>query len=39
VFVTTEDFKGPPPVDFDASELTAVLDEVKVPWPGCATVG
>ena len=25
-FFTTEDFKGPPPVDFDASEVTAVLD-------------
>jgi hypothetical protein len=25
-FFTTEDFKGPPPVDFDASEITAVLD-------------
>jgi hypothetical protein len=22
----TEDFKGPPPIDFDASEITAVLD-------------
>jgi hypothetical protein len=25
-FFTTEDFKGPPPVDFDASGITAVLD-------------
>jgi hypothetical protein len=25
-FFTTEDFKGPPPIDFDASEVTAVLD-------------
>jgi hypothetical protein len=25
-FFTSEDFKGPPPVDFDASEITAVLD-------------
>ena len=25
-FFTTEDFKGPPPVDFDASEITAVID-------------
>jgi hypothetical protein len=25
-FFTTEDFEGPPPVDFDASEITAVLD-------------
>ena len=25
-FFTTQDFKGPPPVDFDASEITAVLD-------------
>jgi hypothetical protein len=25
-FFTTEDVKGPPPVDFDASEVTAVLD-------------
>jgi hypothetical protein len=25
-FFTTENFKGPPPVDFDASEITAVLD-------------
>ena len=25
-FFATEDFKGPPPVDFDASEITAVLD-------------
>jgi hypothetical protein len=25
-FFTTEDFKGPPPVDFDASEITAMLD-------------
>jgi hypothetical protein len=25
-FFTTQDFKGPPPIDFDASEVTAVLD-------------
>jgi hypothetical protein len=25
-FFTTQDFKGPPPIDFDASEITAVLD-------------
>jgi hypothetical protein len=25
-FFTTENFKGPPPIDFDASEITAVLD-------------
>jgi hypothetical protein len=25
-FFTTEDFKGPPPVDFDASEITAAID-------------
>jgi hypothetical protein len=25
-FFATEDFKGPPPIDFDASEITAVLD-------------
>jgi hypothetical protein len=25
-FFTTQNFKGPPPVDFDASEVTAVLD-------------
>ena len=25
-FFATEDFKGPPTVDFDASEITAVLD-------------
>jgi hypothetical protein len=25
-FFATEDFKGPPPIDFDASEVTAVLD-------------
>jgi hypothetical protein len=26
-FFASEDFKGPPPVDFDASEITAVLDK------------
>jgi hypothetical protein len=25
-FFTTQNFKGPPPIDFDASEVTAVLD-------------
>jgi hypothetical protein len=25
-FFAPEDFKGPPPIDFDASEITAVLD-------------
>ena len=25
-FFTTQDFKGPPPVDFDASEITAAID-------------
>ena len=25
-FFASEDFKGPPPVDFDASEITAVLN-------------